>query len=130
MRPGLLLAMELVSRFGCCNRPGIFKTFRLHFRCGLFASTYAIRRFNMATDIGVGIIGFGLAAKVFHAPFVSAVPGLKLVAFVERKSDDAHKVYPETKTVRTVEDLLADPEIQLVVVATPNETHYSLAKQA
>jgi scyllo-inositol 2-dehydrogenase (NADP+) len=84
----------------------------------------------MATDIGVGIIGFGLAAKVFHAPFVSAVPGLKLVAFVERKSDDAHKVYPETKTVRTVEDLLADPEIQLVVVATPNETHYSLAKQA
>ena len=84
----------------------------------------------MAAEIGVGIIGFGLAAKVFHAPFVSAVPGLKLVAFVERKSDEAHKAYPETKTVRTVEELLADPEIQLIVVATPNETHYALAKQA
>jgi len=84
----------------------------------------------MAEEIGVGIIGFGLAAKVFHAPFVSAVPGLRLTAFVERKSDEAHKAYPATKTVRTVEELLADPAIALVVVATPNETHYSLARQA
>ncbi len=84
----------------------------------------------MAAEIGVGIIGFGLAAKVFHAPFVSAVPGLKLVAFVERKTDEAHKAYPDTKTVRTVEGLIADPEIQLIVVGTPNETHFSLAKQA
>jgi predicted dehydrogenase len=83
----------------------------------------------MAGETGVGIIGFGLAAKVFHAPFVSAVPGLRLVAFVERKSDEAHKAYPATKTVRTVEELIADPEIELVVVATPNETHYRLAKQ-
>ena len=84
----------------------------------------------MAAEIGVGIIGFGLAAKVFHAPFVSAVPGLKLVSFVERKSDEAHAAYPETRTVRTVEGLLADKEIQLIVVATPNETHFALAKQA
>ena len=84
----------------------------------------------MAEEIGVGIIGFGLAAKVFHAPFVSAVPGLRLVAFVERKGDEAHKAYPATRTVRTVEELLADAEIEVVVVATPNPTHYSLAKQA
>jgi predicted dehydrogenase len=84
----------------------------------------------MAADIGVGIIGFGLAAKVFHAPFVSAVPGLKLVAFVERSTDEAHKAYPATKTVRSVAELLADPEISLIVVATPNPTHYDLAKQA
>jgi scyllo-inositol 2-dehydrogenase (NADP+) len=83
----------------------------------------------MGAETGVGIIGFGLAAKVFHAPFVSAVPGLRLVAFVERKSDDAHTAYPATKTVRTVEELIADPEIELIVVATPNETHYRLAKQ-
>src|SRR5580698_8547547 len=83
----------------------------------------------MAGETGVGIIGFGLAAKVFHAPFVSAVPGLRLVAFVERKSDEAHKAYPATKTVRTVEELIADTSIDLIVVATPNETHYRLAKQ-
>ena len=81
-------------------------------------------------DIGVGIIGFGLAGRVFHAPFVSAVPGLRLEAFVERKTDEAAKTYPQTRTFRTVEELLADPVIELVVVATPNETHFSLAKQA
>jgi predicted dehydrogenase len=84
----------------------------------------------MADEIGVGIIGFGLAGQVFHAPFVSAAPGLRLEAFVERKGDKAHEAYPATRTVRTVEELLADSSIRLVVVATPNETHHALAKQA
>ena len=81
------------------------------------------------SEIGVGIIGFGLAGRVFHAPFVSAVPGLKLEAFVERKTDEAHRAYPATRTYRGVDELLRDPRIDLVVVATPNETHYALAKQ-
>lgn len=81
-------------------------------------------------DIGVGIIGYGLAGRVFHAPFVSAVPGLRLEAFVERTSDEAAKAYPGTKTYRSVEAMLDDPAIELVVVGTPNATHYSLAKQA
>lgn len=81
-------------------------------------------------EIGVGVIGFGLATRVFHAPFVSAVPGLKLVAIMERTGDAVAKEYPEAKTVRSVEELLGDGEIQVIVVATPNETHYRLAKQA
>lgn len=81
-------------------------------------------------EVGVGIIGFGLAGRVFHAPFVSAVPGLKLEAFVERRTDEAHRAYPATRTYRAVEDLLRDPKVELVVVATPNETHDALAKQA
>ncbi len=81
-------------------------------------------------EIGVGIIGYGLAGKVFHAPFVSAVPGLKLEAFVERRSDEAHRAYPDTQTYRGVDALLADPRVTLVVVATPNETHFDLAKYA
>lgn len=81
-------------------------------------------------EIGVGIIGYGLAGRVFHAPFVSAVPGLKLEAFVERKTDEAHRAYPATRTHRSVDEMLRDPKIDLVVVATPNETHYALAKQA
>jgi predicted dehydrogenase len=55
---------------------------------------------------------------------------LQLRAFVERKGEESRKAYPSTRTVRTVEALLAEPDIQLVVVATPNETHYALAKQA
>src|ERR1700722_10200211 len=84
----------------------------------------------MSTDIGVAVIGFGLGGRVFHAPFVSAVPGLKLEAIVQRKGDAAAKAYPNTRILRSVEEALADPAIQLVVVSTPNETHFTLAKQA
>jgi predicted dehydrogenase len=81
-------------------------------------------------EIGVGIIGYGLGCKVFHAPFVSAVPGLTLRAIVQRKGDEAAKAYPSAQIVRSVDELLAIPEIDLVVVTTPNETHFALAKQA
>jgi predicted dehydrogenase len=81
-------------------------------------------------QIGVGIIGFGLAGRVFHAPFVSAVPGLTLKTIVQRKGGEAAQAYPTVKISRTVEELLADPEIRLVVVATPNETHFDLARRA
>ncbi len=81
-------------------------------------------------EIGVGVVGFGLAAKVFHAPFVSAVPGLRLRAIVQRTGDEAARAYPEASVYRSVEEMLADPAVQLVVVATPNETHFAIAKQA
>lgn len=81
-------------------------------------------------EIGVGVIGFGLAGKVFHAPFISAVPGLRLRAVMERSTDDAAAAYPDAVIYRSVERLLADPALDLVVVATPNETHYELARQA
>src|SRR6185437_3945000 len=82
------------------------------------------------SDIGVAVIGFGLAGQVFHAPFVNAVPGLKLEAIVQRRGDQAAKAWPEARILRSVEEALADPAIQLVVVGTPNETHFALAKQA
>ena len=81
-------------------------------------------------EIGVGIIGFGLATKVFHAPFVSAVPGLKLVAIVQRSGDEAAKTYPAAKIVRSAEELLSDSAVDLVVVATPNDTHFEMARRA
>ncbi len=88
----------------------------------------------MARDIGVAVIGFGLAGRVFHAPFVSAVPGLRLEAIVQRKGDEATMAYPPSTTgvrvLRSVEEALRDQAVRLVVVATPNETHFELAKQA
>ncbi|MEI9980151.1 MAG: Gfo/Idh/MocA family oxidoreductase [Edaphobacter sp.] len=84
----------------------------------------------MSQEIGVAVIGFGLAGQVFHAPFVSAVPGLRLEAIVQRKGDQAAKAYPAARILRTVDEALRDPAIQMVVVGTPNETHYALAKMA
>jgi scyllo-inositol 2-dehydrogenase (NADP+) len=80
-------------------------------------------------EIGVGVIGYGLGGRVFHAPFVSAVPGLKLVTIMQRKGDEAAKAYPSTKISRSIEEVLADKSIELVVVSTPNETHFDLGKQ-
>jgi scyllo-inositol 2-dehydrogenase (NADP+) len=81
-------------------------------------------------EIEVGVIGFGLGTRVFHAPFVSAVPGLKLRAIVQRSGDEAAKAYPEVSVVRSADALMADAAIRLVVVSTPNETHFPLVKQA
>jgi predicted dehydrogenase len=81
-------------------------------------------------EIGVGVVGFGLGGRVFHAPFVNAVTGLRLAAVLQRKGDEAAKAYPATKIVRSFGELLADKTIELVVVTTPNATHFELAKQA
>ncbi|MGA8086174.1 MAG: Gfo/Idh/MocA family oxidoreductase [Terracidiphilus sp.] len=80
--------------------------------------------------IRVGLIGFGMAGRVFHAPLISSVEGLELAAVVERTTNKAAERYPGIITYRSVEELLADASIKLVVVATPNSTHFSIAMQA
>jgi predicted dehydrogenase len=79
--------------------------------------------------IDVGLIGFGLAGKCFHAAVIRAVPGVRLAAIVQRSGDEAARVYPDVRVVRSVEELLALETIRLVVIATPNQTHFPLAKQ-
>ena len=80
--------------------------------------------------IRVGVVGFGLAGRVFHAPLVSSVEGLELAAIVERTSDHAAERYPGITIYRSVDELLADTSIKLVVVATPNASHFQIAMQA
>jgi scyllo-inositol 2-dehydrogenase (NADP+) len=77
--------------------------------------------------IEVGLIGFGLGGKAFHAPVISAVDGLRLAAVLERRENKASGVYPGIKTVRTVEELLELP-VRLVAISTPNDTHFAYAK--
>jgi predicted dehydrogenase len=79
--------------------------------------------------IRVGIVGFGMGARVFHAPLVSSVEGLELAAVVERHSDSAAERYPGIVTYRSLDALLADPTIGLFVVATPNAAHFDVARQ-
>ena len=79
--------------------------------------------------IRVGLVGFGMAGRVFHAPLISSVEGLELAAAVERHSDKAAERYPGITVYRSLVELLADDSIGLVVVATPNCTHYQVARQ-
>jgi predicted dehydrogenase len=73
--------------------------------------------------IRTAVLGFGLAGKVFHCPFVSAVPGLELAAILQRKGDTAAAAYPSAKIARTIDEILDDDSIDLVVVGTPNDSH-------
>ncbi len=79
--------------------------------------------------IEVGLIGFGLAGRAFHAPVIRAVPGLHLAAIVQRSGNEAAEKYPDVRIVRNLDELLAIEGIQLIVIATPNETHYPIARQ-
>lgn len=78
--------------------------------------------------IEVGLIGFGLAGGAFHAPVICAVPGLRLAAILQRKGDEAAKRYPGVRIARNMDEFLSIREIRLVVIATPNDTHYDLAR--
>ena len=79
--------------------------------------------------IDVGVVGFGLGGRAFHAPIIHAVPGLRLAAIVERSRSSAREIYPDAKIVRDIEELLAIKSISLVAIATPNETHFPFAKR-
>ena len=79
--------------------------------------------------IEVGLIGFGLAGRCFHAPVIRAVEGLRLSAILQRTGDSAAQQYPDVRIVRTFGELLSIDSLQLIVVATPNQTHFPLAKR-
>ena len=78
--------------------------------------------------VRVGLIGFGLAGRAFHAPVIRGVPGMELACILERSSTHAREKYPDVRVARTLEELLADKEIQLCVIATPNDSHFELTR--
>lgn len=82
----------------------------------------------MSGGIKTGICSYGMSGKLFHAPFIQAHPGYELVAIVERHNQDSKERYPDAKLYRSVEELCADKELQLIVVNTPTYLHYEQAK--
>jgi scyllo-inositol 2-dehydrogenase (NADP+) len=83
----------------------------------------------MTNKINVGLLAYGMSGKVFHAPFVEMNEGFNFVAVVERNIKKAKLDYPEVISYNKVDDLIADPNIQLVIVNTPNYTHFDYAKR-
>ncbi|MCM2489474.1 oxidoreductase [Enterobacter cloacae] len=84
----------------------------------------------MSDSIRVGLIGYGYASKTFHAPLIAGTPGMALAAV---SSSDATKVHADWPTVPVVSEpkhLFNDPNIDLIVIPTPNDTHFPLAKVA
>ncbi len=79
---------------------------------------------------GVGLIGYGTSGSVLHAPLIGAERRLRLQAVSSRFPDRVHRDLPSVPVVPTADQLLADPAVELVVVAAPNAVHYELARAA
>jgi len=77
--------------------------------------------------LNVGLIGFGFSGKVFHAPVIRAVDGLRLTTIVQRSGTPDPR-YSDVEFVRSVDELLTRA-IDLVVIATPNTSHHPIAQQ-
>jgi len=80
--------------------------------------------------VRVGLIGFGLAGQAFHAPMIRGVEGMELTCVLERHTNNVKTRYPEVRVARTLDEMLSDKSISVVVVATPNDTHFSYSKAA
>jgi scyllo-inositol 2-dehydrogenase (NADP+) len=80
--------------------------------------------------ITTGILSYGMSGRIFHAPFLTTNPGFKLKGIVERHQKKARERYPDIISYDTVDELINDDEIELVIVNTPNYTHFDYAMKA
>ncbi|EPL0393957.1 oxidoreductase [Enterobacter ludwigii] len=84
----------------------------------------------MSDSIRVGLIGYGYASKTFHAPLIAGTPGMALAAVSSSDATKVHADWPSVPVVSEPKHLFNDPNIDLIVIPTPNDTHFPLAKAA
>ncbi len=80
--------------------------------------------------INTAICSYGMSGKVFHAPLISAESQLNLHTILQRSDDSALADYPNVTIAKSFEEIIHNPKINLVIVNTPNEFHYSMTKAA
>lgn len=80
--------------------------------------------------IKTALVSFGMSGRVFHAPFINLNPNFVLAGAWERSSKNIQAVYPGVTSYASFDEILSDPSIDLVVVNSPNDTHYTYTKQA
>jgi predicted dehydrogenase len=80
--------------------------------------------------LGVGLIGYGFAGKTFHAPLIAAVPGMALRAITSSDAAKVTKDFPDVTMFADPKAMMAESDIALIVIATPNDSHAPLARAA
>ncbi|WP_439480358.1 Gfo/Idh/MocA family oxidoreductase [Chryseobacterium aquaticum] len=78
--------------------------------------------------VKVGLCAFGMSGKVFHAPFLKQHPGFFLSAIVERSKEESKLQYPDAVIYHSVEEMLQNADVDLIVVNTPVQTHFEYTK--
>ena len=84
----------------------------------------------MATVVQVGLVGFGLSGRYFHAPFLSVNPRFRIKKIASSRPEAVRKFDASIEWVATADELFADPAIDLVFICSPNETHADYARKA
>lgn len=80
--------------------------------------------------IRTGLAAYGMSGQVFHAPFISTNPHFELTAVAERSKELSRAKYPHARIVRSFDELIGIDELDLIVVNTPDSTHYDYARRA
>ena len=80
--------------------------------------------------VRIGVVGYGMAGSVFHGPLIASVEGLFLSTVVSSKPDVVHRDFPWVTVVPDIKTMLADSTVEVVVIASPNSTHFAYAKMA
>jgi scyllo-inositol 2-dehydrogenase (NADP+) len=84
----------------------------------------------MPQKIRVGVAGYGKAAKFFHIPFLRTLEQFELVSILQRSTDEAKNDFPELTIARSIDELVQQQDLDLVVITTSNDTHFDFAKKA
>jgi scyllo-inositol 2-dehydrogenase (NADP+) len=84
----------------------------------------------MARVIQVGIVGFGLSGRYFHAPFLTVNPRFRLAKIASSRPEAVREFDASIEWVATADELFSDPAIDLVFICSPNETHADYARKA
>ena len=84
----------------------------------------------MSHAIQTALASFGMSGMVFHGPSLNVNPNFRIRKILERSKNLSSANYPEATIVRSYDEIVNDPEIQLVIVNTPDYLHYPMCKQA
>ena len=84
----------------------------------------------MRKVLNLALASYGMSGRIFHAPFIHQHPGLNLHSILERTASHSRERYPDAKIVRDFASLIDNPDIDLVVINTPNYLHYPMAHAA
>jgi len=80
--------------------------------------------------IKTGIASYGMSGLVFQAPLLHVHDGFEITSIVERSYKGSKERYPDVSIVRSIEELVKDPDIELIIINTPDSTHFEYCKLA
>ncbi|MDC0611472.1 oxidoreductase [Vibrio sp.] len=84
----------------------------------------------MSTSIKTAIVGYGYSAKTFHIPFITNLSSFEFVAISSSKADEVKKDFPDVVCYPSPIELIEQTDAELIIITSPNDTHYPLAKHA